>query len=119
MAGNSGIKNPHEPKAIARHEILCTFEDVVREAAACLVPNGRFYLVHRPARLPELFETLRKYRLEPKRMRLVYPYIDREPNMVLIEAVMNANPMLKVLKPLIVFKEDGSYTREMVEDYKY
>lgn len=119
MVEMTGIKNPQEPKAIARHEILCNFDDIAREAKALLVQGGRFYLVHRPVRLPELFVTLKKYGLEPKRMRLIYPYADREPNMVLIEAIEGARPMLKIEKPLIVYDRNGNYSEEMVEEYKY
>ncbi|MBQ8667327.1 MAG: tRNA1(Val) (adenine(37)-N6)-methyltransferase, partial [Lachnospiraceae bacterium] len=86
MIDNHGIKNPDSPKAIARHEILCTFDDVARVASRMLKPGGRMFLIHRPFRLTEIFETLTKYSLEPKRMKLVYPYVNREPNMVLIEA---------------------------------
>ena len=73
MNDNHGIKNPELPMAIARHEILCSLEDVVREGAKVLKENGRFYMVHRPFRLVEIFTLMTKYRLEPKRLRLVYP----------------------------------------------
>lgn len=92
MNQNHGLKNPEEPKAIARHEILCTFEDVAREAARLLRLGGRFYMVHRPRRLVELFETMRVYHLEPKRMKLVHPFVDQEANMVLIEAFGRTAP---------------------------
>ena len=87
MIGNHGITNPEAPKAIARHEILCTFEDVAGAAEKLLKSGGKFFLVHRPFRLAEIIVTLTKHKLEPKRMRLVYPFADKEPNMVLIEAV--------------------------------
>ena len=119
MINEHGITNPEAPKQIARHEILCTLEDVVKAAAYLLKSNGRFFMVHRPFRLPEIFENLRKYKLEPKRMRLVYPQIDKEPNMVLVEAVKYGNPRLTVEKPLIVYDEDMKYTKEMMRDYRY
>ena len=119
MINEHGITNPEAPKQIARHEILCTLEDVVKAASYLLKDNGRFFMVHRPFRLPEIFENLRKYRLEPKRMRLVYPQIDKEPNMVLIEAVKYGKPRLNVEKPLIVYDEDMKYTEEMMRDYRY
>lgn len=119
MISEHGIANPEAPKQIARHEILCTLEDVVKAAAYLLKSNGKFFVVHRPFRLPEVFENLRKYRLEPKRMRLVYPQIDKEPNMVLVEAVKYGNPRLTVEKPLIVYDEDMKYTKEMMRDYRY
>lgn len=119
MNDQHGLKNPDLPKAIARHEILCSLEDVVREGAKVLKPGGRFYMVHRPFRLAEIIRVLSCYKLEPKRMKLVYPYIDKEPNMVLIEAVKGGNPMMKVEKPLIVYKEPGVYTDEIFEIYGY
>ncbi len=114
-----GLKNPELPKAIARHEVLCTLEDVVREAAALLKPGGRFYLVHRPHRLAEIIQQLKQYKLEPKRMKFVHPYIDREANMVLIEAVYGGNPMVKLEPPVIVFEQEGVYTKEIREWYGY
>ena len=119
MINEHGITNPDAPKQIARHEILCTLEDVVKAAAYLLKSNGKFFMVHRPFRLPEVFENLGKYRLEPKRMRLVYPQIDKEPNMVLIEAVKYGKPRLNVEKPLIVYDKDMKYTEEMMRDYRY
>lgn len=119
MINEHGITNPEAPKQIARHEILCTLEDVVKAAAYLLKSNGKFFMVHRPFRLPEVFENLRKYKLEPKRMRLVYPQIDKEPNMVLVEAVKYGKPRLTVEKPLIVYDKDMKYTEEMMRDYRY
>ncbi|MGP1611842.1 MAG: tRNA1(Val) (adenine(37)-N6)-methyltransferase [Catonella sp.] len=119
MINEHGIVNPDAPKQIARHEILCNLEDVVKAAGYLLKANGKFFMVHRPFRLPEIFESLKKYSLEPKRMRLVYPSKDKEPNMVLIEAVKYGKPRLKVEKPLIVYDDSGKYTEEMMRDYRY
>ena len=119
MIGRHGIANPDEPKAIARHELLCTFEDVVRQTAKLLKPDGHFFLVHRPFRLAEILTTLVRYKLEPKRMQLVYPYVDREPNMVLLEAVRGGKPRMTVEKPLIVFKAPGEYMPEIRDTYGY
>ena len=119
MTDRHGLTNPELPKAIARHEVLCTLEDVVREAAGVLKPNGRFYMVHRPFRLAEIFEVLKKYHLEPKAMRLVYPFVDKEPNMVLLECIRGAKPMIKIAPPLIVYKEPGVYTDEIYDVYGY
>ena len=119
MIGNHGLKNPDAPKAIARHEVLCTLEDVISQTAKLLRPGGRFYMVHRPFRLVEIMLELTKYKLEPKRMQLVYPYADKEPNMVLIEAVRGGKARLKVEKPLIVYKEQGKYTEEIYDLYGY
>jgi len=117
MTNHHGLKNPNDAKAIARHELLCTLEDVVRETAAVLKPKGRCYFVHRPSRLVEIFEAMRKYKLEPKRMRLVYPYVTKEPNMVLVEGVRGGGSQLTVEPPLIVYEAPGVYTDEIYEIY--
>ena len=119
MIGQHGLTNPHMPKAIARHEILCTLEDVVSQAAKLLGDRGRFYMVHRPFRLAEIISLMVQYRMEPKRMRLVYPYVDREPNMVLIEGLRGGKSRMTVEKPLIVYKEPGKYTDEIYDVYGY
>lgn len=119
MIGQHGLVNPDLEKAAARHEILCTLEDVVRAAAKLVRPGGSFFLVHRPFRLAEIICTMVKYSLEPKRMQLVYPYVDREPNMVLIEAVRGGKPRMTVEKPLIVYREPGVYMPEITEIYGY
>lgn len=119
MIGQHGLVNPDLEKAAARHEILCTLEDVVRAAAKLVRPGGSFFLVHRPFRLAEIICTMVKYGLEPKRMQLVYPYVDREPNMVLIEAVRGGKPRMTVEKPLIVYREPGVYMPEITEIYGY
>lgn len=119
MIGKHGLVNPDAPKAIARHEILCTLEDVIRQAAFLLKPGGSFYLVHRPFRLAELLSLLVAAKLEPKRMRLVYPYVDKEPNMVLLQAVRGGKSRMTVEKPLIIFEKPGVYTKEIHEVYGY
>lgn len=119
MTGGHGIANPEEPKAVARHELLCTFEDVASVTAKLLRPGGHFFLVHRPFRLAEITVTLVRCGLEPKRMQLVYPYVDKEPNMVLIEAVRGGKPRMTVEKPLIVFREPGVYMPEIRDVYGY
>ena len=119
MIGEHGLQNPDAPKAIARHEVLCTFEDVARESARMLKPGGKFFLVHRPFRLAEIMETLMRYQLEPKRMQLVYPYVDKEPNMVLLEAAKGGRSRMTVEKPLIVYREPGVYMPEIYEIYGY
>ena len=117
MIGQHGLQNPYMAKAIARHEILCTLEDVVSQAAKVLKDRGRFYMVHRPFRLVEIFQVLTRYKLEPKRMQLVYPFKDREPNMVLIEASKGGNSRITVEKPLIVYEKPGVYTEEILKIY--
>ena len=114
-----GLKNPDLPKAIARHEVLCTLDDVVREASRVLKTGGRFYMVHRPHRLAEIITVLRGYKLEPKRMKMVHPLADRDANMVLIEAVKGGGVFLKMEAPVIVFKEPGVYADEIRDVYGY
>ncbi len=117
MSENNGLENPEEPKAIARHEIKCTLEDVIREAAAMLKPQGRFYMVHRPRRLADAMELMRKYKIEPKRIRMVYPYADKAANMVLIEGARGGKPMLNIEEPLVVYSEPSVYTQEILDIY--
>ena len=119
MIGQHGLTNPEEPKAIARHEVLCTLEDVVSRTAKLLKPGGHFYMVHRPFRLAEIMTMLVKYKLEPKRMKLVHPFVDKDANMVLIEAVRGGKSMIKVEAPIVVFKEQGVYTDEIYDIYGY
>lgn len=119
MIGQHGIANPEDAKAIARHEILCDLDDIIRESAKLLKPQGRFYMVHRPFRLTEILCKMVEYHIEPKRMQLVYPYADKEPNMVLIEGLRGGKSRLTVEKPLIVYKEPGVYTDEIYDIYGY
>lgn len=119
MTDSHGLKNPDLPKAIARHEVLCTLEDVVREASLLLKTGGRFYMVHRPRRLAEIVVVLKEHKLEPKRMKLVHPFADKEANMVLIEAVRGGGSMMKVEAPVIVFQEPGVYSEEIRTTYGY
>ena len=92
-------------------------DDVVKAARRLLAPQGRLYMVHRPHRLTDIIVTLRNYRLEPKKIRFVHSFYDREPVMVLIEAVSNGRPMVKVMPPLVIYKGDGSYTDEIMKIY--
>lgn len=119
MTGQHGLVNPNKEKAIARYEICCTLEDVVGQTARLLRVGGRFYMVHRPFRLAEILHMLVEYRLEPKRLQLVYPFIDKEPNMVLIEAVRGGRSRVQVEKPLIVYEKPGVYTEEIYDIYGY
>ena len=114
-----GLKNPTEVKAISRHEVLCTLEDVVREGAKVLKSGGRMYMVHRPHRLIEIISAMRQYKMEPKRMCMVHPFKDKEANMVLIEAVKGGGSWLKMEAPIIVYKEPGVYTDEIYKIYGY
>ena len=117
ISGNHGLHNPNEPKNIARHEILVTLSDVVSAAAYLLKPGGSFYMIHKPFRLAEIFDCFMKNGLEPKCMQLIYPYIDKEPNMVIVEGVKGGNKMIKIEPPLIVYKEPGVYTEDLLLRY--
>ena len=119
MPAGRGITNPGDVKAIARHEILCTVADVCSQAAAVLKDGGHFFMVHRPARLAEIFERLSENRLEPKRMKFVQPEAGKKPNMVLIDAVKGGGRELNVEEPVIVFKEPGVYSDEIRDIYGY
>ena len=114
---NGGLINPADHKAIARHEIKLSLSDVIENAAKLLVSGGHFYMVHRPFRLAEIFVEMTENNLEPKRMRMVYPYADKEPNMVLIEGVRGGNSGMTTEKPLIIYSDDGTYTDEVSKLY--
>ena len=119
MTEHHGLQNPDAPKAIARHELKCTLEDVIRESAKVLMPGGRFYMVHRPRRLNEIINLMTNYRIEPKRIRFVHPFVDREANMILVEGLRGGRSMMKVEPPLIVYKEQGVYTDEIYQIYGF
>lgn len=118
MIGGHGPKNENKALLLARHEIACTIDDILKQSAALLKSKGRFYMIHRPFRLPELFIKMSSYNLEPKKMRLVHPYVNKEPNLVLIEGVKDAKPRLTVMPPLIIYKKDGSYMDEVKKIYE-
>lgn len=117
MLGGHGLQNAEESKSIARHEVLCSLKDILEQSAKILGDKGRFYMVHRPFRLAEILSQMVTAGIEPKRMRLVYPYVDKEPNMVLIEGLRGGRSRMKVEPPLIVYHKDGSYTDELLRCY--
>ena len=117
MKENSGLKNPSDTIYISRHEVSASLEDVVAAASYLLKTNGTFTMVHRPSRLPEIMEMMVKYRLEPKRMQLVQPTVDKEPNLVLIEGVKEAGRECRILPTLAVYDEEGNYTEELLRYY--
>lgn len=117
MIGAHGLQNKDSAKAIARHEVLCDLDDILRESAKVLRLGGRFYMVHRPFRLAEILSKMCAYKIEPKRMRLVHPYIDKEPNMVLIEGSRGGNSRMTVEPPLIVYREKNVYSEELLGEY--
>lgn len=117
MNFEGGLKNSYDPKTIARHEVLCSLDDVAFAAQRLLKFGGRFFMVHRPHRLTDIMCVLREHKLEPKRIRFVQPYADREPNMVLVEAVRSGKPMIKVMPTLVIYNSDGTYTQETLDIY--
>ena len=117
MTVDKGLVNPSDTKALSRHEISVKLEDIMSISSKILKNKGRFYMIHRPARLVEIMNVMRKYNLEIKRIRMVHPYIDKEANMVLIEAMHDGKPFLKVENPLIVYEKSGEYTKEVMDIY--
>ena len=112
-----GKENPSDAKNIARHEILCNLEDIISAADYLLKPKGKFFMIHKPFRLPEIFYSLMNHKIEPKTIQLISPYQGKEPNIVLIEARKNANPSLKILENLIVYEKPGEYTEDIKQIY--
>lgn len=117
MIGQHGITNASDSKTIARHEIFCTLDDILRESAKMLKYKGRFYMVHRPFRLAEILSKMVAAGIEPKRMRMVHPFLNKEPNMVLIEGVRGANSRMTVEPPFIVYQEQGVYSENLLKEY--
>ncbi|MGN0244289.1 MAG: tRNA1(Val) (adenine(37)-N6)-methyltransferase [Lachnospiraceae bacterium] len=117
MIATHGELCQNDAKAIARQEVCCTLEDVVKQAAFLLREKGRFYMIHKPFRLAEIFQVMTKYRLEPKSMRLVHPYVEKEPTMVLVEGVKGAKSRITVHPPLIVYDKQQQYTDEIYRIY--
>lgn len=118
MINQHGRQNILDAKTIARHEVLCNLEDVISAADYLLHSHGKFFMVHRPFRLPEIFFAMKNHGLEPKRMRLIQPFENTEPNLVLIEARKDANPSLEIEESLIVREKNGAYTEEIKKIYQ-
>lgn len=114
---NSGIINPRDGLAIARHEILCDLEDVIYSARILLKDNGRMYMVHRPERLADILNLMRKYKIEPKRIRMVHPNTKKAPNIVLVEGQRDGGHFLKWDPPLYVYDDNGEYSDEINRIY--
>ena len=117
LKSGGAIVNKSENFAISRHEILCNLEDIIKTSNYLLKPGGKLFLVHRPDRLTDILVNMRKYHIEPKRIRFVYPKLGRPPNLVLIEGAKGGKIDLRFLKPLIVYNEDNTYTDEIYEIY--
>lgn len=119
MVADHGMTNEDERKAIARHEVKCDLSDLLRETKKVLKQKGRFYMVHRTYRMAEILHLMVEYGLEPKRIRMVHPFVDKEPNIFLVEGMKGAKSRIKVEPPLIVYKEPGVYTEEIYDIYGY
>ena len=105
-------------KKLARHDVTSTLEEILKIVRKLLKNNGTFAIVHRAERLPELLSLFEKYNITPKRLRLIYPHLDREANMLILEGTKNGHSGLKILSPILVHKDDGSYTDEILEIFK-
>lgn len=113
MKSGSGIVNSSDTKTISRHEVLCTLEDVIAASSAVLNTKGHLFMVHRPSRLADIVCYMRKYKIEPKRMKFVHPTAAKAPNLVLIEGVRDGGSDLRVEDPLYVYNADGTYTEDI------
>lgn len=113
MTLNQGEASPKDSKSIARTEILCKLEDVVSAANFLLKPNGKFFMIHRPNRLGKIFAVCAKFKLVVKRLQLIYPFADKSPTMVMLEARKNVKQDLKILEPLIMYSNPGVYSEQL------
>ena len=114
--GTGGI-NEVEAKLISRHEITADLEDFISIASYLLKDQASIYMVHRPERLVDIFSLMRKYKIEPKKMRMVYSNKDKESKLVLIKGIKNAKPFLKLENNLYIYDENGEYTEEIKKIY--
>jgi tRNA1Val (adenine37-N6)-methyltransferase len=114
---NTGKTNESEYKYISRHETTAKLEDFIKTAKYLLKDRGSMYMVHRPDRLVDIIELMRKYKIEPKKIRFVYSNIEKEPTLILIKGIKNAMPFLKIEKPLIIYNSNGEYTDEIYKIY--
>lgn len=114
---DTGIKNEEEKKIISRHETTATLEDFIRISKDLLKDKGEFYMVHRPDRLVDILDIMRKYKIEPKIMRFVYSNQNSEPKLILIKGIKNAKSFLKIQNNLYIYDENGEYTEEIKKIY--
>ncbi|MDF2523954.1 MAG: SAM-dependent methyltransferase [Clostridiales bacterium] len=117
MNNGGGIVNPSDTKAISRHELLCTLEDVIMSSSKLLVPGGQLAMVHRPDRLVDIVYLMRKYHVEPKYIRFVHPSPYKKANLMLIKGTRGGRPQLKMMEPLYVYDEEGNYSEEIDRIY--
>lgn len=117
MAAGNGLTNPDLSKALARHEILCNLEDVIRAAAGLLKTGGRFYMIHRPTRLPEILKWMEQYKIAPSRLITIHPFEDRDATMILISGTRGGRDLLTVEQPIIIYETENKYTEQIVRIY--
>ncbi|NLU51986.1 MAG: tRNA1(Val) (adenine(37)-N6)-methyltransferase [Clostridiaceae bacterium] len=113
----TGFVNPTESKAISRHEIYCTLDDVLDCARSMLKPNGEFYMVHRPERLTDVITGMRWVKIEPKILRMVVAKEGQAPGLFLIKGLKNGNAGLKIMPNLVIYDQWGNYTEELCRIY--
>lgn len=113
----SGIVNPNDKYAIARHEVMCNLDNVIEACRIVLKDNGRLYMVHRPERLADIFCIMRKYKIEPKRVQMVHPNTKKSANILLVEGQRDGGAYLKWEPPIYVYNDDGSFSKEINEIY--
>ena len=114
---NTGIINDNQKKLISKHEVTANLEDFIKISKDLLKDKGEFYMVHRPERLVDILSLMRKYKIEPKVLRMVYSTENKPPKLILIKGVKNAKPFLKVKEDLYIYKKDGNYTEEIYKIY--
>lgn len=114
-----GITNENDAKTISRHEVLCTLEDIINVSSQLMKTNGRLAIVHRPSRIAELLYLMKKYKVEPKRMRFVHKTTSSPPILVLVEGIYGAKSDINVLKPLILYDDNMNETVELKEIYGF
>lgn len=119
MVYKSGLINPTQAKAVSRHEILCTLEDVLTTAKKYLKSKGKFYMIHRSERLVDVLSMMRRFDLEPKTIRFIHPSTQQAPNLLLVMGIKGGNAHTKIEKPLYVYLEDGEYTEEIYDIYQW
>ena len=114
---NTGLKSENKKNLISRHEVECTLEDIISKSYNVLKDKGEFYMVHRPERLVDILYLMRKLKIEPKELQFIYPKYKEKANLILIKGVKNANEFLKIKNPLIIYNENGVYTKELLKIY--
>lgn len=113
MKNSAALQNERDTLSISRHEICCTLEDVIKESASLLISKGRLYMVHRPQRLTDIISLMRKHKIEPKKLRFVAPKMGKEPNLLLVEGILDGGAEMRIMPTLYVYNPDGTYTDEI------